>query len=144
MTTTSADTSAELAAQVWAADLAYLAANVQIWASGRDLDDTDPDIGQAVTDAVTLNDRLIALDAELAVRAGEAIERPLHELLTHLEQDPTAADQIHAAAALRVITTDVYTADAEALQPGAELPAVGFWADLDAYDRAHPPTSSDS
>lgn len=123
-------TSAELVGQLWAADLAYLAANVQIWASGRELDETDPDIGQTVAEAVDLNDRLIALDAELAVRAGEAIERPLHELLACLDQGPSAADQVHAAAALRVITTDVYTADAEALQPGAELPAVGIWADL--------------
>ncbi|WP_018504889.1 hypothetical protein [Parafrankia discariae] len=143
MTTTST-TSAELASQLWAADLAYLAANITIWASGRDLDDTDPEIGPTVTAACDLNDRLIALDAELTVRAGEAIERPLYELLDLLDQDPGAADQIHAAAALRVITTEVYTADVEDLQPGAELPAVGIWAALDAYDRAHPPTSSDS
>ncbi len=128
MTTTTA--SAELVDEFWAAEFACTAANIKIWASGREADDDDPEIGPLVIESVDLNDKLLRLGAELTVRAGDAMAWYVVMLVDALEQtsDPAIADQIRAAAFLRVITSYVYLEDAEALQPGAELPAVGIWA----------------
>ncbi|WP_239404513.1 hypothetical protein [Frankia sp. Cj3] len=128
MTTTV--TSAELIDEFWAAEFACTAANMKIWASGRDPGEDDPEIGPLVTEAVDLNDRLLAMGAELTTRGGDASYWWLYELVDALDQtsDPAIADQIRAAAFLRVITSDVYLDDAEALQPGGEIPAVGIWA----------------
>ncbi|THJ75860.1 hypothetical protein, partial [Candidatus Frankia alpina] len=122
MTTTP---SLDLAGQLWAADLAYLTAATTFWATGRDLPDTDP----RVAHVLDLGDRCLDLIDELEQRAGHALAIRLNDLATspELELVPEVAT---AAAVLRVFASDLYIADAEALQPDRELPAVGIWADL--------------
>lgn len=122
MTTTHA-TTFDLAEQFWAADLACQRANEQIWASGLELEDTDP----RVVHALDLGDQCHDLIAALARRAGTSIWIDLADLATDTPLDP---ETVTAAAVLRVITSDSYITDAENLQPGRELPAVGFWAQL--------------
>lgn len=120
----------ELTRWVWAADLAYHSAAVEIWATGRDLDDTDPRVRQAGD----LNDWLIETRGELERRARYWAATPLAGLVAVLDATgadyPSAevVDSIHAAAALRVLDNDIHSTDAEALQPGRELPAVGIYA----------------
>lgn len=120
----------ELTRWVWAGDLAYHSTAVGIWATGQDLDNTDPRVRQAGD----INDWLIETRGELERRAGHWAATPLAGLAAAL--DATGADHlpvwvvdsIHAAAALRVLDNDMHSTDAEALQPGRELPAVGIYA----------------
>ncbi|MCK9904354.1 hypothetical protein CC117_00695 [Parafrankia colletiae] len=115
----------DLAGQLWAADLAYLTAVEQYWATGLDLPDTDP----RVAHLLDLGDQCLDLIDELEQRAGHALAIRLNDLATSPELE-LIPDVTTAAAVLRVFATDLYIADAEALQPGRELPAVGIWADL--------------
>ncbi len=118
-------TSTELAEELWATDLDCQRANEQIWATGKDLPDDDPRMRRALDG----DERCSELLGELERAAGPIAGRDLRRLARDTDLWPDSADRIHAAAALRVFRSDVYLDDAEALQPGAELPAVGVYAE---------------
>ncbi len=119
----------DLAHQVWAADLAHLDASMRVWGSGLDLDPDHPDMRMAVG----LDEFLAGATDALGQRAGHWATFQLDQLVDDLggQPSPEVAEQIHAAAVLRVLNSDIYIRDAEDIQPGTELPAVGVWAEED-------------
>ncbi len=112
-----------LAERLWEADLAHQRACQEVWATGVDLDDSDPRLAQALA----LNDELIEIDTELRRRAGNIAHRNLRELTRDAELWPDLAERIHAASTLRVLDSDSFLDAAEGLQPGAER----IYTDLD-------------
>jgi len=120
-------TSIKLAEALWAGDLEYDSTNQAIWATGEYPPDDDPRI-QRVFD---LDDQLKDIRAELERRAGPTANRSLPRLSRDADRWPDSAERIHAAAVLRVLTSDTYLDATEALQPGDELPAVGVYAEED-------------
>ncbi len=118
--------STALAERLWEADLAHQRACQEVWATGVDLL-----AGSRLAQALALNHELIEIDTELRRRAGSIALRDLRRLVRDAELWPDSAERIHAAATLRVLDSDTFVDAAEGLQPGAELPAVGIYADLD-------------
>jgi hypothetical protein len=119
-------TSTELAEELWVTDLDCQRANEEIWATGRDLPDDDPRMRRALDG----DERCGELVEGLRARAGVLALVPLGRLVGDADRWPQSAEAFRAAAAVRVFDTDTYLADAEALQPGVELPAVGVYAEL--------------
>lgn len=117
----------------WDADLTCQRANEKVWASGVDLPDSDP----RVQWATRLDAHCGRLVEELERRAEHWVTFDLDQLVDdlgdtfHGPTSPAVAEKIRAAAALRVFRSDAYLDDAEALQPGVELPAVGVYAELE-------------
>lgn len=123
-------TAADLAGELWRTDLACHTASVAAWASGR-----PPGSTRAGWRAAKLDSRCSELLGELEVQAGELLGERLN-VLAGMIDDPDFDVDVPAAAALQVFRSDMFLLDAESLQPGAELPAVGWWARLEEREQA--------
>jgi hypothetical protein len=121
---------ADPVAELWQTEMDYYTASVKAWASGR-----PPGLSRAGWRAGNLNSDLLRLQGELEVQAGELLGTPVNVLAGMLD-DPDFDVDVTAAAALQVVNSDVYRLDGETLQPGAELPAVGWWARLEEREQA--------
>ncbi|MEX5634944.1 hypothetical protein [Parafrankia sp. FMc2] len=119
--------STTMAERYWAANLDHLRASQRVWATGRELRETD----RRLVRAVELDEQCARLTCDLAQRSGAHwASTNLTQLVATLDGpvDPEVAERIRAAAVLRVILSDTFIADADALQPGGDLPAVGIYA----------------
>lgn len=112
---------ADLVADLWQTDLECQTANETAWALGR-----PPVFTRAGWRAADLNSDLVRLRHRLRRRAGLLSETELDLLM---EMHAADGEDVTAAAALRVFDSDVHRLDGETLQPGVELPAVGWWAE---------------
>lgn len=121
---------ARLAGELWELDLAAQSAQEAAWATGR-----PPSRSFAGWAAADAGSELGAVAGKLGRRAGGLCgtrpwwraENPDAPTLNELADMPES-DAVVAAAALRVFDGPAHTEDSESLQPGAELPAVGWYA----------------
>lgn len=114
---------ADLAGELWQAEVDYQSASEATWATGR-----PPSASLEGWHAASLGTKVSRLRARLARRAGESAAVPLSTLAELPESPPP--DSVAAAAALRVFRSASMEADRMALQPGGELPAVGIYAEM--------------